>query len=75
MRHNISQNDELARADFFARPLACLRCSPIVKTLGYGIHHDENSKIAAFAIDSDEYKNLLNDNNIKKVTGMRSKRA
>lgn len=74
IRNNIKNNDLSARENFFAKPQACLRASPIVKTLGYGVHHNENAKIAVFPIESADYKRLLNDDNIKKYSGMRSKR-
>ncbi len=74
-RNNLDENDANQRNQFFAKPMACLRASPLVKTLGYGVHHDENSKIAVFPIESADYKSLLEDNNIQKVAGMRSKRA
>lgn len=73
-RNEIASDDLKARELFFAKPQACLRASPLVKTMGYGIHHNENSKIAVFPIESAEYKSLLNDENIKKYSGMRSKR-
>src|SRR5436853_7391628 len=31
---------------FFSKPHACLRCSPLVKSYGWGIHHDANGKVA-----------------------------
>lgn len=74
-RNGISGDDEIARAAFFAKPQACLRASPLVKTLGFGVHHDENAKIAAFAIESERYNELLNDQTINKVAGMRSKKG
>jgi Family of unknown function (DUF6157) len=75
IRNDISQDDKSAHNSFFAKPQACLRASPLVKTLGFGVHHDENSKIAVFPIESADYKRLLNDKNTKKVLGMRTKRA
>ena len=76
IRNNIAQSESAnKRAAFFSKPQACLRASPLVKTLGYGIHHNEQSKIAAFAIESEQYCALLQGENIKKVAGMRSKRA
>ncbi|MBN8646943.1 MAG: hypothetical protein J0L55_03240 [Caulobacterales bacterium] len=75
LRNKLNENDANLKNEFFDKPLACLRASPLVKTLGYGIHHDQNSKIAVFPIESADYKGLLEDNNIQKVAGMRSKRA
>ncbi len=75
MRNTLDESNIALKDAFFAKPMACLRASPLVKTMGYGIHHDENSKIAVFPIESADYKGLLEDNNIQKVAGMRSKRA
>lgn len=76
-RRNEIPDDELeiAREAFFAKPQACLRASPLVKTMGYGVHHNENSKIAIYPLESDEYRKLSNDEKIAKTAGMRSKRA
>lgn len=74
-RNGISGDDQTAREAFFAKPQACLRASPLVKTLGFGVHHDESAKIAAFAIESERYSELLNDQTINKVAGMRSKKG
>ena len=76
LRGKISDADRpAAREKFFQKPQACLRASPLVKSMGYGIHHDENEKIAAFPIESEEYKALLKNPDVKKTAGMRSKRV
>jgi hypothetical protein len=76
IRNSLPESDKpLARAAMFSKPQACLRCSPLVKTLGYGIHHNAQSKIAAIAIESQEYRELLADDSVNKVAGMRSKKA
>lgn len=62
------------REDFFARPQACLRASPLVKQLGWGIHHDSEARIALVPMESAEYQRLLADDTVKKTPGMRSKR-
>jgi hypothetical protein len=60
---------------FFARPHACLRCSPLVKRHGYGLHHDKKSRVALVAVESPEYAQLLADPAVAKTPGMRSARG
>lgn len=63
-----------SRAEFFAKPQACLRASPLVKQFGWGIHHDGEGRIAAVAMESAAYRRLLDDTAVAKTPGMRSKR-
>ena len=62
------------RAEFFSKGQACLRCSPLVKRYGWGIHHDSEGKIALIAKGSSEYEKFQEDKNLKQLKGMRSKR-
>jgi len=78
-RNEISDNDlkvqRLALWDaFFSKPHACMRASPLTKKYGWGVHYDENGKIAIYAIESKEYQNFVKDKNMKKYFAMRSKR-
>jgi hypothetical protein len=68
-----SNLDEL-REQFFSKPKACFRASPLVKKFGGGIHYDSQGKIAIYDVNSETYNKLLNSNNITLVKGMRSKR-
>lgn len=61
-------------ADFFAKPQACLRASPLVKQFGWGIHHDGEGHIALVAMESADYARLLADPLVKKTPGMRRSR-
>ncbi|MGV6872540.1 DUF6157 family protein [Pseudochelatococcus sp. B33] len=62
-------------ADFFAKPQACLRASPLVKKHGYGLHHDAEGKVALVPMESAEYARLLADRLVTKRPGMRSARG
>jgi hypothetical protein len=62
------------RTAFFARPQACLRCSPLVKRWGWGIHFDSEGKAAAYAKGSEEYAALAQDSSLAQTRGMRSRR-
>jgi hypothetical protein len=63
------------REEFLAVPHACLRASPLVKTYGWGIHHDAEGKVALVGRQTREYKDLAGNPDVKKVPGMRSRRA
>ncbi|RYG22221.1 hypothetical protein EON82_17535 [bacterium] len=67
--------EEGDREAFFSRPQACLRCSPLVKRWGWGIHFDSEGKAAAFAKGSEEYRRFLEDPELAQTRGMRSKRG
>ena len=63
------------RAVFFAKPKACLRASALVKSYGWGFHHDLHAKVAAFAVASPDYISLSEMPEIEQLKGMRSRRA
>ncbi|ASS95323.1 DUF6157 family protein [Peribacillus simplex] len=65
--------DEL-REQFFSKPKACFRASPLVKNHGWGIHYNNQGKIAIYDAKSEMYNQLLNQVDITKLKGMRSKR-
>jgi len=60
--------------EFFAKPQACLRASPLVKKHGYGLHHNSESRVALVAVESEDYAQLLADSSVVKRPGMRSSR-
>jgi len=64
-----------AREQFFSRGQACLRASALGKTLGWGVHSDAQGRVAIFAVESPEYRQLAADPGIKQVKAMRSKRG
>ena len=59
---------------FFSKGQACLRCSPLAKRYGWGIHHNKDGKVAIFPVDSPEYKKLLENEKVSKTKAMRSRR-
>lgn len=74
-KNNISENEKKeAKDQFFSKGQACLRSSPLVKRYGFGIHHNQEGKVAIYPRESEEYQKLLGDNSIVKTKGMRSKR-
>lgn len=75
-RKEIPEADrESERAAFFSRSQACLRTSPLVKQFGWGIHHDDKGKVAAYGVESEAYRKLSQKLGVKCVAGIRSKKA
>lgn len=64
-----------AQEEYFRTGRACLRTSPLAKKYGWGIHANEEGRIALIAVDSDRYAKLLADDSVKKVPAMRSSRG
>ena len=76
IRHGIAPADlSDARRAFETKSKACLRASPLVKTHGWGLHHDKDSQVAAIAIDDPAYARLAAEPKLKVVAGMRNARA
>lgn len=76
-----ADRNDLTKADyqkerelFFSKGQPCFRASPLTKTCGFGVHANEEGKIALYSVDSKEYKTFLEDASVKKVKAMRSSR-
>lgn len=65
---------ESAQQEYFQTGRACLRTSPLAKQYGWGIHSNEEGKIALVAVESEAYAALMADDAIKKVAAMRKSR-
>lgn len=61
-----------AREDFFSKGQPCFRSSPLTKRYGWGIHSNEDGKIAIYGAETPEYKKYTTDKNIKTVKAMKS---
>ena len=68
------EQEDQARADFFSKGQACLRASPLTKIHGFGIHANNEGKIALYGIDTEIYQKMLIDSTIKLVPAMKSKK-
>ncbi len=74
-RNDLTESEyEEARKQFFSKGQACFRASPLTKTYGFGVHNDENGRMALYALGTDEYQQFVNDSAIKKVKAMRTSR-
>lgn len=49
---------DAAWSDFYAKPRACLRSSDLGKKWGWGIHADQEGRVAVHAIASPDYQQL-----------------
>jgi hypothetical protein len=63
------------RAAFFARPQACLRASPLVKTLGWALYHDGDGRVSLVDPASPAFAALMADPAVTKRPGMRNSRG
>ena len=64
------------RHDFFAKPQACLRSSPLPKQYGWGLLFDHEGRIALCAMESPEYQRLVGgEGGVKVLKALRARRA
>ncbi len=64
-----------AREIYFSKGQACFRASPLTKRYGFGVHHNENGKMAIYPVESEEYAKFAADPAITHLKAMRSKKA
>ena len=74
-KNNLVNNIETERELFFSKGQACLRCSPLTKRYGWGVHSNSEGKIAIFPMESAEYQQFVEDEKVKNIKAMRSKRV
>jgi hypothetical protein len=76
MRNGIKAGEKkAAREAFFSKGQAGMRASPLTKRYGWGVHNNEEGKIALVPAGSAEYKKLMADKALKQTKGMRSSRG
>ncbi len=74
-RNEISPSElEEEQQKFFSKGQPCLRTSPLAKKNGFGIFHNQDSKIKLVPVESEEYHELLRNESVVKVKAMRSKK-
>lgn len=72
-KKDLSESElDKARKEFFSKGQACLRASPLPKKYGWGIHHDNEGKVAMYGLETENYEKLKNDKTIRTVKAMRS---
>jgi hypothetical protein len=74
-KKNVADSEMNAEKEqFFSKGQPCLRCSPLAKRYGWGIHFNEEGKTAIYAVESEEYKKFITDSKLIKVKAMRNKK-
>jgi hypothetical protein len=66
---------DLAIEIFFSKGQPCFRTSALAKTYGWGIHFNDDAKVAIYGMETKEYDDFLNNKNINKVKAIQSKRS
>lgn len=61
-----------ARTQFFSKGQPCFRASPLTKRYGWGLHSNEEGKVALYASGTPEYERFVNDESLVVVKAMRS---
>lgn len=61
-----------ARKQFFSKGQPCFRASPLAKRYGWGVHCDEQGKVAIYGCETPEYKKLLHEPSFKVLKAMKS---
>jgi hypothetical protein len=75
-RNDLTSNQlEAARQQFFSKGQPCLRTSPLGRRYGWGIHCDDQGRVALYAVESDTYQRLAADPALKQVQAMQSRKA
>lgn len=62
----------ISREDFFAKGQPCFRASSLTKKYGWGVHSNEEGKIAIYSVDSPEYKEFTENTSLKHLKAMQS---
>ena len=62
----------ISREDFFSKGQPCFRASALPKRYGWGVHSDQNGKIALYALGSEAYQRLVSQEDIQRLRAMRS---
>ena len=62
------------REKFFSKGQPCFRASPLTKRYGWGVHNNEDGKVAIYAVGSPEYAKMLKDKSLIHLKAMRTKK-
>lgn len=83
IRHKEIPQEELAargveiREEFYRKPKPCFRASMLPKKFGWGIHFDQEGKMALVPMESELYRDFANGEKgeVKLLAAMRNSRA
>lgn len=65
---------EAFKALLFSKPHPCLRASMLPKRYGWGAHYDAQGRIALYAAESEDYRRLTSQSDIRVVQAMRNRK-
>jgi len=72
-KNNISETEYVKVFEqFFSKGQPCFRASPLTKQYGWGIHSNEEGKIAIYGCETEDYKKLSTDNTLKVIKAMKT---
>lgn len=54
----------------FSKGHPCMRASALTKRYGFGVHYDEDGKIALYPMESEAYAAFLKNTQVEKITAM-----
>ena len=74
-KNGLTSNLGQEREQYFSKGQACLRSSPLGKRYGWGVHSNDEGKIALFGMESEAYQDMVANQAIEKTKAMRSSRA
>lgn len=63
-----------AREQFFSKGQPCFRASPLTKRYGWGVHSNEEGKVAIYGCETPEYQKLSKNKNLTALKAMKSAR-
>lgn len=74
-RNDLSKSEyKHARERFFSKGQPCLRASPLTKIYGFGVHFNNEGKVAIFGMETREYQEFVKDPSVTKIKAMKSVR-
>lgn len=65
----------ISKEQFFSKGQPCFRAASLIKRYGWGVHSDKEGRIAIYALESDEYRRFAQDDSLKQLKAMWSKRG
>ncbi|HOW31595.1 MAG TPA: DUF6157 family protein, partial [Bacteroidales bacterium] len=68
------ENHAGAKELFFSKGQACFRSSPLTKRYGWGIHFNDEGKMALYGSETEPYGKLAGDPNLTALKALRSKK-
>ena len=73
IKNKVKGNLNKLKEEFFSKGQPCFRASPLTNQYGWGIHYDNNGKMALYGCETTGYKKCKNDKNIKALKALKNK--